>query len=311
MMKTKLKTPEIAQKNGAAFIKKLLKKFLKEDIVEPSQFFYHSAFDFGGQDGPQPLMYIGIVPTAWKKWIKSNQCKTSKEFAAGRCIYDAQSKELKLEVKMGKGGKAAVLKIIQKQLLKPFAKAVFVESVDQPETAVEDAPDAIDSDDTTAQMEASQEEAFDIAEFIDEAKSFFSEGSGIQSAITALANGIGKTLKDVSKIVVTDSLIDEAKSAKDDLFDLNILDFINEKLDWLNGLPLDVKEDDNFKSELQKVEKVEKSLKSLASTQQNLINQCDLVAKVAPPTSAANPPISSNPLSNFGQALNKHESQLT
>ena len=126
-----------------------------------------------------------------------------------------------------------------------------------------------------------------------------------------MANGIGKTLKDVSKIVVTDSLIDEAKSAKDDLFDLNILDFINEKLDWLNGLPLDVKEDDNFKSELQKVEKVEKSLKSLASTQKNLINQCDLVAKVAPPTSAANPPISSNPLSNFGQALNKHESQLT
>jgi hypothetical protein len=306
MMKTKLKTPEIAKKNGGAFVKKLLKKLFKENIAEPTQFFYHSAFDYGGPEGPEPLLFIGDVPTAWKKWIKQNQCKTSKEFAAGRCLFDVQTKQLKLEVKMGKGGKSAVLKIIQKQLLKPFAQAIFVENVDLPVAELEDAPETEDQN-TVTQMEDETVKGFNISDFINEAKAFFKEGNGLQTAINSLVNGIGSTLKDISSIVVTDEIIDEAKSAKEALFDLNIVDFVNEKLDWLNDLPTEVRDNDEFQQELQKVDELERSLKEIESDQLNLIKQCGLVEKVEAPTRSANPPISNNPLSNFGMALNKHQ----
>ena len=133
-----------------------LKKLLKEDITTPVQFFYDSEFDYGDKDPKTgnaikvPIMFIGEVPSAWKKWMKLPEikAKTSKTFAAGRCVFDSATGTLSLEVKMGKGAKAPVLKAIHKELLKPFAKPVFVEVIGSAPIA-EDA-DATVTEDTTA-----------------------------------------------------------------------------------------------------------------------------------------------------------------
>lgn len=134
-MKAKLKTPEIAQKKGKAHVKATLKKLFKESITEKTYFFYDSEFDYGqdpktGANVVEPILYIGEIPSAWKKWIKSNNCKTSKTFALGECLFDAQTKILKLKVQIGKGAKNPILKVIMKELCKPFAKPGFVESLD-------------------------------------------------------------------------------------------------------------------------------------------------------------------------------------
>ena len=48
----------------------------------------------------------------------------------GECLFDAQTKILKLKVQIGKGAKNPILKVIMKELCKPFAKPGFVESLD-------------------------------------------------------------------------------------------------------------------------------------------------------------------------------------
>ena len=128
-MKSKLKDATVAKQKGFDHVKKSLKNKLKENILEPVPFFYDTEFDYGGEM-PEPLMYIGEIPTAWKKWIKANKCKISKTFVAGECI--SKDGVLNLEAKIGKGAKLPVLKSINKELLKPFAKAQLVESVTNP-----------------------------------------------------------------------------------------------------------------------------------------------------------------------------------
>ena len=152
-MKQKLKNLEVARKKGPSFVRKTIKKLLMEDITEPRQFFYDTEFDYEGDEGKKPLLFIGEIPTKWKKYVKAN--KTSKTLAAGRCIFDVKTQQLSLEAKIGKGAKPLVLKVLHKEVLKPFAKPQFVDSVENPtvlaldsteegDTAVEQAPDPQD-----------------------------------------------------------------------------------------------------------------------------------------------------------------------
>ena len=75
-MKAKLKNPDVAKKKGQGYVKISLKKLLREDITTPVQFFYDSAFDYGETDPKtgkpllEPIMFIGEVSSAWKKWMK-------------------------------------------------------------------------------------------------------------------------------------------------------------------------------------------------------------------------------------------------
>lgn len=317
MMKAKLKTPEIAKKNGGAFIKKLLKKLLKEPIAEPTGFFYHSAFEFDGGAEPEALMFIGDVPAAWKKAVKQNKWKTSKEFAAGICVFDAATKTLKLEVKMGKGGKNAVLKLINKQLLKPFAKAVLVESVADP-VAAEEVPaedEALGTNDGAAQEDAATGEAdaapdFNIADLVKEAQGILADGGSIKDVISKHVNELGKKLENISDTIVTDDMIEKAKKAVQELKILNIPQFLKDKLDWLKNLPKEVLDNADMKKEIQEINNVEKALKTLKPQQDKLIKNCGLVEKVEAPTESSNPPVSDSPITNFGSALNKYHKQL-
>ncbi len=300
-MKSKLKNPDVAKKQGPAYVKKLLKKRLLEDIVEPTKFFYHSEFDYQEEEEPCAVMFIGEIPSLWKKWIKT--VKTSKAFVAGRCLFDRNTKELKLEVSMGKGGKAMVLKGIQKQLLKPFAVASFVESLDVGVSLEEVEEKEVDNEETTKEEPS---DVYNISDYIKEVQSFFKEGSEVKNNISTLVNGLGSKLKNLSQIIVTDELIVEAKKGTESLKNLNIPDFLKEKNVWMNDIPDDILNNDDFVGEIKKLEDLEKELIPLSSESDELVKNCGLLKKVENPEDSDVPPISNEPIVNFGMAIKKH-----
>jgi hypothetical protein len=138
-MKSKLKSPDVAKTKGMVHVQKCLKTFLMEPSIDDAgkpatlKFFYHSNYEYSPSDF-QPIMFVGgEIPSLWKKWMKT--VKTSKEFAAGDCTL-GDDMVLKLEIKLGKGGKKPILKDVYKGLLKKTAvkNAVFVDSVAGPNT---------------------------------------------------------------------------------------------------------------------------------------------------------------------------------
>ena len=132
-MKSKLKSPDVAKAKGMMHVQKCLKKELMQPNLDETgnpvslKFFYHSNYEYSAETGP--ILFVGVeIPSIWKKWMKT--VKTSKEFAAGNCIL-GEDMELKLEIKLGKGGKRPVLKEVYKGLLKKTAvkNAIFVDSI--------------------------------------------------------------------------------------------------------------------------------------------------------------------------------------
>lgn len=215
-MKAKLKTPEIAQKKGQAHVKATLKKLFKESITEKTQFFYDSEFDYGedlktGQQVIGPLLYIGEIPSAWKKWIKANGCKTSKTFALGECLFDSATKILKLKVQIGKGAKNPVLKIIMKELCKPFARPGFVESLDSGEVM------GLEDETTTeADSGAGEGEATDTP-----------TPQEIAEAIKSLIKQVSDTMKNQVKSIVSAIKSKDVKAEDVDVMD-ELIDAIEE-----------------------------------------------------------------------------------
>ncbi len=132
-MKSKLKSPDVAKAKGMMHVQNCLKKELMQPNLDETgnpvslKFFYHSNYEYSAETGP--ILFVGVeIPSIWKKWMKT--VKTSKEFAAGNCIL-GEDMELKLEIKLGKGGKRPVLKEVYKGLLKKTAvkNAIFVDSI--------------------------------------------------------------------------------------------------------------------------------------------------------------------------------------
>lgn len=147
-MKQKFKNPAALQEKGFDFHTKLLKKTVKalQSASEKTaiNFFYNSEFDFGAEK--HPVLYVGDFTADWKKYIKEN--KTEKTFAAGLLKVDNIG-NLMLQIKIGKGAKEIVLKSINKQLLRPFSKAYFVESVEGSENQIHSTVNDNDSENDT------------------------------------------------------------------------------------------------------------------------------------------------------------------
>jgi len=292
-MKAKLKSPEIAQTNGLDFNKKLLKKLLTEPIAEPTRFFYDSEFDYGGVAGKQPMLYIGEIPTMWKKYIKEH--KKEKTFAAGLCMTDGKD-GLKLEVQVGKGGKAMVLKAINKELLKPFAKAYFVETINST-AEIEDTEEKPDNDNDEL-------DSIDPSELISEGNTLIKEGLDYKNTLETSVKEVGSQLKDLKNIIVTEDLIKKTDKAVLSIETINVNKFVKEANAWLNSLENDMLSKapalGNASSDLKKIVD---DLTKLQPELELIIENGLKMKKVENPLESEFPPISDDPFDNFGAAV--------
>lgn len=299
MMKAKLKDPVVAQKKGFGHVRNTLKKLLKEPIEEAIPFFYDSAFDYGEIDGEMPLMFIGVAPSLWKKYVKSN--KTSKTLVAGRCIF--KEGVLSLEIKLGKGGKNAVLKLVNKHLLKPFAKAQFVESVEGDLVAVEEVQDKdkendAEFDSPTAKL------------LLDESKEFLNIAESSRDILDGIINGVGAKLDDLSEIIVSDDLIKETGQALMAIASLALDDFLISFKAWIKGIDSDLTRENQQLSDVKtKAEALLKELKKQDKEIDKVSKNAEKLQKVQRPADNPVPPVetsASNAMKNgFANTQNK------
>lgn len=229
-MKKKIKDAAVAQKKGLGFVKNTIKKIIKQGNPEPQPFFYESAFDYGGKDGVQPLLYIGEVSTEWRNYRKANKASTT--FVAGTCLIE--DKKLKLVADIGKGAKPVVLKVVNKVLLKPFAVAVFVDSIEKPTAIVEEQSSSDQAPETITQ--------FDIKAFQKNADQVAKESKQAKETLGSLVNTLTAPLQDIKSTIITDDLISKAKEAISAIEQFNLPTLINELKQWLDQAKESAKE---------------------------------------------------------------------
>ena len=306
-MKSKLKDENVAKQKGFGHVKKTLKKVLAEDITEPTPFFYHIDFDYGGVE-KEPLMYIGEVSTAWKKWIKANKCKTSKAFAAGRCVY--ASGVLSLEVKMGKGGKAAVLKAINKVMMKPFAKAQFVDSVDNPVAIAEeeDAADVGEASDQTFEI--------DVEDYLKDASQMIDEANPILAVLRRINQDVyEKYVKDNDFKKASQDMIALFALALKDIKNINLDSFVDSITTFNEGFKTIVSEHSGhakaaeLSTKGQELTTALESIQGLVPNIEAVIDKSILLEKVDDPSESPFPPVSNNPLATLSTMFNTFDSE--
>jgi hypothetical protein len=298
-MKTKLKNPEIAKANGPDFNKKLLKKLLMEQFVEPQRFFYDSEFDYGGEIGKQALFYIGDIPTMWKKYIKEH--KKEKTFAGGLCMTD-ENGEIKLEIQVGKGGKAMVLKAINKELLKPFSKAYFVETID---SSVE-LGDVEEKEDMSleAESDSDTEENINTDEILAEIAALSEEGNSLSSKLQPIASQLGESIKDLKNTIVTDELLKNTANAVKVINANPYADYLKEVKAMILGLDADVlAKHPNIAANLNDLKKTAEDLYKIHPELQGIVKNAAKMQKVEDPAESDFPPVSEDPFENFGSFL--------
>jgi hypothetical protein len=292
-MKAKLKSPDLLKQKGQILNIKLLKKLVKDGFQEPLKFFYDTEFDFGEEK--LPILYIGeSVPTAWKKYIKTK--KKEKTFAAGNCITD-ENGHIKLVVEIGKGAKAPVLKIINKELLKKCkSKAYFVESIDavgELEEPEETADDAVSDG-----LEEVNPELI-IMEIQDQIQ----EGMSLDAEISPILDQLEAPLGDIKNTIVTDDLIKQVEVALSIVGRLNYDGYTSNTKGLLNS----TKEEQSAHTEVEKsakelqtiLDKVSKKIPSL----EKIIANSQKVKKVENPMETEFPPISDDPFETFANKM--------
>jgi hypothetical protein len=277
-MKAQLKNLEVAKKKGFGFVKKTLKKILKEDFTEPTSFFYDSEFDYGEEE-PMPILFVGEIPTLWKKYVKEN--KTSKTLAAGRCIF--KDGVLNLEVKTGKGGKRPVLKEVYKMLLKPFAKAQFVDSVEGNLVA----SDAEEIETTNEEDTATEVTSFE--DLLAEAAEYMKEAEQKNDILNGIVNELGPKIADIRNIVVTDALIKEAMEAMMIVQDLRTDEFLEDLKSWLKEIPRAAS--DELKAEAKALADKYKELAATDKAMDQLATDLEKLQKVQNPSESEVPPV--------------------
>lgn len=293
-MKAKLKSPDIAKANGLEFNKKQLKKLLKEPFAEPLRFFYDSEFSYTEAAEPQPFFYVGDIPALWKKYIKER--KKEKTFAAGLCMLTDKG-ELKLEVQAGKGGKAAVLKAINKSLLRPFSKAFFVDSISS-DAEIEETNEIEDAD------AADSFSAIDITDLIEEAQELIKEANTAYNALETAVKEVAAPLKDLKNTVVTDKLIKDTAFAMGAIQASTANDLLQTANAWLQELDEDtVNSNDGLKKAVADLKTIVTKLNGLDSDIKSIEKNAGKVQKVENPMESETPPISDDPLDNFGAVL--------
>ncbi len=279
-MKSKLKSPEVAQKKGMGHVKVSLKKFLKEEIVEPLSFFYDSEFDYGAE-GKMPLMYIGEVPSLWKKYVKQN--KTSKTMAAGSCLF--KDGTLFLQVKMGKGGKNPVLKIVHKMLLKPFAKVKFVDTVEGPLVEVEDSAETED-DATDNTLDTST-----IDQLIAEAKELIGEATSKRDALKKYVAELGPIVKDMNAKPITDAIIKTAVGGLLAVHTLDVDNWLESATLWIKGIASEDAANKDLAAAMKDLDKVHAELKQVDTEMDKVAVGCEKLQKVQNPQDSDVPPV--------------------
>jgi hypothetical protein len=319
-MKAKLKNPDVAKKKGHGHVKISLKKFLKEGFSEPLQFFYDAEFDYGQKDPKtgkpllEPIMYIGEVTGVWKKWIKEIKGKTSKTFAAGRCVFDPTSKVLKLEVKMGKGGKNPILKQIVKSLLKPFAKPIFVDSLDSSQEIELAEGEAVE---TTAET-AGTEFNINLEDYIKEIKEIVDAGTSMLPVLgDIIQNVYDKYIKGQSLKSVSDELIELFKSTMNEINNNDYKQLLSEAKNMINNLSSDNElqalisaggEEDGqlslYEEAKAKLSKFIEDIEALSPPLAEVINTGLKVKKVEDPAESDFPPVSVNPFEHLISQFN-------
>jgi len=288
-MKAKLKTPDVAKAKGFDFVKKTLKKVLKTtECTEPVDFLYDSEFDYGGDVGKKPLLYIGELTSQWKKYGKT--VKASPTFLAGRCRWTSEG-TLELERKIGKGAKAATLKAVNNGLLKPIFKASIVDTVDTPVS--DTAPSAI-SEETPPQDDDNFVEV-DVTDYIKEGNEYLKELKDQSDRTKALVGNIGPKVKDLSQVVVTDELISDGLKAKNELETIGLQETSSTIGTWLN----DAKAVDSTNKELSAIVKNLESATATATTLWSkqvlpVVENINKLEKVQNPKEGEHPPVETN-----------------
>lgn len=304
-MKQKYKSPEMMQEKGVDFHTKFLKKTIKAMIgakeKEVQPFFYNTEFDFGEGVEPHPVLFIGEIPSKWKKYMKAN--KASKTFAYGDCIIDEEGL-LKMQVKVGKGGKPMILKDVNKQLLKPFCKAYFVESIGGEVADSEDSTISDDSaSDTTKDSTEDTTDDNQLENWLNTAKNFVKEANQALKDNLKILNEFEKPMANLKNTVVTDDFIEKATDAKKEVKNLDAYLVNLEKL-MKNGKPYQgqSKDADNLLGLLGK------QVKQIEDNQ----NKIDLMLKnmeglkqLSNPKEAEIPIIEDDPVLNFLNRVKK------
>lgn len=206
-MKKLFKNPDAAAKGTVKDVLKGLKKVLAGD-GGTSQFLYKAEFEYS--DKKAPMVFIGAPAGDWKKYAKAN--KTAADFAAGYCKLESDddgNKKLLFQVKMGKGGKPAMMKSINKELLKKLS--IAGEFVDELEVHLDDDDkEDIHGDDTTQHIEDEakggelteiQQAAFDFKAILENYKDVRDNEHDIDEVKDLYKDTIewGKTIKNLSK----------------------------------------------------------------------------------------------------------------
>lgn len=296
-MKKKFKNIAIVQKKGAAEVKKFLKKYVQESITTPTDFFYDTAFDYGDKDGQQPLLIIGQLPLVWKNYVKQN--KQSTTLLKGKCVIHAGSKaELLLFGEVGKGGKPLVIKQLNKDLLKPFAAATLVDSLEQLSKPLE--PAVAES----GTSEATVDKGFELTALEESAKAVSEQPATIQAALSAVVTQLGQPLQNIKDTIVTDALIAEAKAGLQTIATHDVAVAIKALGQWL-------KEASNTTTEgaqavIAPVESLQKELEALVQPLQGIAQNAAKLELVQDPLQSENvAPISEDPIQNFLNQMNK------
>ncbi|AFC25422.1 hypothetical protein [Saprospira grandis] len=275
-MKAKFKSPDFLKEKGTDFNIKLLKQAVKGDLSSPLKFFYDTEFDFGEEKSP--LMYIGEgVPSAWKKYIKEQ--KKSASFVAGQCRLDAEG-NLQLLAELGKGQKPAVLKALNKSLLKKCKlQAYFVDSLEEAAAGAE-AVAAASSD--TALEDNSM--ALRLAALIE-------NGQALIKRIDPVIAELEQPLADIRSTIVTDALIQSVQSGLKVINSVNLNAFLGNAQAAL----AEAKEE----AEVQELDKVVAEVKAKQPILAQIATNSAKVDKVKDPMSSDFAPISDDPFRTF------------
>lgn len=276
-MKAKFKSPDFLKEKGQDFNIKLLKQAVKGDFSVPLKFFYDTEFDFGAEKAA--VMYIGAgVPSQWKAYIKEQ--KKSASFVAGQCTLDAEG-NLQLVAEVGKGQKPAVLKDLNKTILKKCKlQAYFVDSIEQAAAA----SDAV----ATASPEATAVEDNSLALRL---QALIENGQELIKTINPVIAELEQPLQDIRSTIITDALIKAVQSG------LKVINSVN--LNAFLGNAQAALAEAKDEAEVQELDKVVAEVKAKQPVLAQIATNSAKVDKVKDPMDSDFAPISDDPFRTF------------
>ena len=313
-MKSKLKSPDVAKTKGMTHVQKCLKKVLMQPNIDEAgtpvalKFFYHSKYEYSST-ATQPILFVGLeIPSLWKKWIKT--VKTSTEFAAGNCIL-GKDMILKLEVKLGKGGKNSVLKQIKKGLLKKTAikNVIFVDSVVssnevEPTTDEEGKENSIETPDSDSSLEN-----MNYSEFTLEAEKLLSESNVIKEVIQPILDTLLPVFADESAQIITDDIIETAQSSLLIWNDVDKAQYIKDASSWLENVEDVLANDSGIPTELSTaIENIKAAIDTITDLNDKepiFLEGCTKVLSVGTPLNFDVPPVSDDHVSAIEPGFTK------